>query len=289
MGGSKKDEKPEIPSDDPELEQIFRDLCNDEWQTLTLVNHLEGTSYSRHANNEEDLSFCKSYTIALIQTYCKSTTWEEADNGKVKPKRIGDAEDKVEFVLAMYGLLKGFEFKKKSLSKRKRKYYDYAHGHNELVSGVWDGASIDTKTRDVLYDIAWELTNTLHNLKEPKNGGKLGFLNEAPKELTLPSPRNFDKQPSPEPEPTPGGSTGRISLTQNVQVPFWAVLIIVFLWFCQLPRCSATLTRYSDADTGEKFTQLVIQNEPQHREYANLPPSISIGNDIYYEYSPSAD
>lgn len=202
MGGSKKDEKPEIPSDDPELEQIFRDLCNDEWQALTLVNHLEGTSYSRHANNKEDLSFCKSYTIALIQTYCKSTTWEEADNGEVKPKRIGDAEDKVEFVLAMYGLLKGFEFKEKSLGKRKRKYYDYAHGHNELVSGVWAGASIDTKIRDVLYDIAWELANTMHDPKT-KNGGKLGFLNKAPKELTLPSPRNFDKQNPPEPAPVP--------------------------------------------------------------------------------------
>lgn len=190
MGRPKKDEKPEIPSSDPELERILKDLCNDEWQALTLVKHLEGILYSR---SEKNLALCKSYVIALIQTYCKSTTWEEAGNGKVKPKRIGNAEDKVEFVLAIYGLLEGFEFDAKKLSIRKRKYYDYAHGHNELVSGVWEGASIDTMTRDVLYDIAWELANTLHDLKI-KNDNKLGFLEQAPKELKLPSLRNFDEQ-----------------------------------------------------------------------------------------------
>lgn len=195
MPRPKREETPEIPSKDPELEQIFRDLCNDEWQALTLVKHLEGVSYSR---SEVNLNICKSYTIALIQTYCKNTTEEEADNGSGKHKRIGNAEDKIEFMLAMYGLLKGFEFKKKSLGKRKRKYYDYARGYNKLVSGAWDGASIDTKLRDILNDLAWELTNTLYELKV-KNGGKLGLHDQVSQNLSLPAPRDksTEIQPSP--------------------------------------------------------------------------------------------
>ncbi len=185
MGRPSKDKKSEIPCKDSKIETFLNYLRNDAESVIDLVEYLEGDSFKR---NEHDKTFCKAYVLALIQTYCKDTTEEEAGNRKV----AGSAEDKIELMLAAYGLLRGFEFKDGSLSARMHDYYDHAHEYNCLIKGVWNGPSIDKMTRDILNDIAWELANTLHDLKT-ENGGKLKFLDKVPNKLELPSPRNKNK------------------------------------------------------------------------------------------------
>lgn len=183
MGAQKK--KTNMPSKDANLENILKKLRNDIEAADELVEYLESGSFNI---DKHDIKFCKAYTIALIQTYCKGKTKLEAENsGGV----AGRAEDKIEFMLVTYGLLEGFEFKSGCLSVRMHDYYAHAHGYNSLIKGVWNGGSIDKMTRDISDDIERELANTLYDLTI-QNNGNLGFLDKVPKELNLPTPRGKD-------------------------------------------------------------------------------------------------
>lgn len=176
----KRDEK-------PKLEQLLLNLRSDINVASDIVEHLEDDSFDPQ---EYDNEFCQKYIIELIQNYCKSTTKSEADSGN---GIAGSAEDKAEFMLAAYGLLKEFEYNKAGLGEREQSYYKYAHGYNKLIEGIWNGPSINKKFRDIANDIVRELAITLRDLKS-KNGGKLDFLPQVAKDLSLPSLRPVNGQ-----------------------------------------------------------------------------------------------
>lgn len=183
MGRSKKEVKPEVLAKDIELENILKDLRNTKTDVVRLVKHLEGDSYKE---SEHTLEFCTAYAITIIQKYCKNTSGEEVE--RAGGGIVGSAEDKSELLLAACGFLRGFTDVRQG--ERCQKYYDYAHGYNQFLSGILHGeGSITATLRPILKAITWELTNTLYDLKT-KNGGELGFLDQVPKELTLPAPRS---------------------------------------------------------------------------------------------------
>ncbi len=197
MGRPRKEPKSEVPAKDTKLEGILKDLRNNKTDAVRLVEYLEGNSYKESEHTEE---FCEAYAIAIIQTHCKDTTREDVDQagGGI----AGSAEDKAELMLAACGFLQGFTYERQG--QRNHKYYDYARTYNQLLSGTWHGeSSITAKLRPILNDITWELTNTLFDIKTQRVDKKLGFLNQVPKELTLPAPHNAKPTKEPiTPEPT---------------------------------------------------------------------------------------
>lgn len=195
VGRPENEVKSEVFAKDTELENILKDLRNNKTDVVRLVKHLEGDSYKE---DEHSMEFCTAYAITIIQKYCKNTSKEEVKQagGGI----VGSAEDKSELLLAACGFLRGFTDVRQG--ERCQKYYDYAHGYNQFLRRILHGeGSVTATLRPILKAITWELTNTLYDLKT-KNGGELGFLDQVPKELTLPAPRSGGKpgqQPTSEP------------------------------------------------------------------------------------------
>lgn len=183
-------------SDDEGLCGILQELCNKPDKARCLLQSLESIP-----DNEFDypLEFCQSYIIELLKTFCKTEEGETVEN----ERRHGSKEDKVEFMLAMFGLLKGFEFSSGNAGERSMKYYKYASKYSSLfIDTDWDDQSADTMCCQIANTISVEL---VHSLTEEKkvHDGKLCLLDEVPEKLELPSPKERKPQPDPAPPPDP--------------------------------------------------------------------------------------
>lgn len=166
------------------LKTLLMELSDNVQRAVDIVEHLEGNSFRKDDNN---LDFCKTYVIKLIQVYCKDV--DQADNDKNAV--VGTREDKAELMLAAYGLLQGFT--DSDQDNRMQKYYNYAHEYSSLLKGTRESESITSTCGEILKNITLELTSTLCDL-ETQNGGKLGLIEQVPETLILPSPRSKSKQ-----------------------------------------------------------------------------------------------
>lgn len=188
----------ESPPPDSTLEKYLLKLRNDEQEAIKIVEYLEGNSYQK---DKCDLKYCKAYVIKLVQTYCETV---EPTCKKDKYSVVGTASDKSELLLAVCGLLQGFEFKPQKQGQRILDYHAYVRDnnwYNELLIGTedWSPTSVVTKVREILVDITKELANKVEPIKS-KNDGKLGLMSQVSADQPLPAPHGCSKV---EPAPTP--------------------------------------------------------------------------------------
>ncbi len=165
----KQNQEAEIHSTDESIETTLHDLHGNKLAAIQLVKKLEGSAFDPETH---DLEFCQSYTIRLIQKYCKDASIDNLKDYRGKAK--GTAEDRAELMLAACGLLCGFEFDSDSIGPRMDKYCKYARGYNSSIKENWGDGSLGTIYRVQLHFIEMELDTDLKELKA-KNGGSLGF------------------------------------------------------------------------------------------------------------------
>ena len=164
--------RPKKPKDNPEVKEeselyiILTDLNKHEDNVKCLVATLE-----KIPEKSITLDFGRAYTICLFQEYI------EDDNDR-------------EMMLAICGLLKGFEFKPRKFAVRMWEYKEHAKYYNDFFKGKMSLASIGGMCRREMVRIARELEDKL-TIKLAENGGKLGLINDIPKELELPTPRSI--------------------------------------------------------------------------------------------------
>lgn len=145
-----------------------------------LVKFLEGITSIEgfHHSSEEYQAFCEAYTIYILREYA-------------------DTECEVEIVLAVYGMLQGYD-DIETLGERRKKYAEEAAGKNELVSPDWGYkknaagtlAKVDSR---ILEEVADKL-----NVLSDKGKKKLGLVPDVlekifpkglPKKLPLVCPK----------------------------------------------------------------------------------------------------
>lgn len=161
----KQKDNPEIKAES-ELYKILIGLNKHNDKAIWLVSELE-----KVPEKSKNLEFCQAYTILLFQ------------------KNIEDENDR-EFMLAACGLLKGFEFKSREFSKRMQRYQKHAKYYNDFFKGKISAGSIGGMCRKEMLRIAGELEIKL-TTKLEKNDGRLGLINDVPKELKFPEPRQI--------------------------------------------------------------------------------------------------
>ena len=145
-----------------------------------LVKILEGITSIEgfHHSSDEYQAFCEAYTIYII-------------------KRFAGNEHEVEIVLAVYGMLQGYD-NIKALGNRRKEYANAAAGENELVSPDWGHkknaagtlAKVDSR---ILEEVADKL-NALSDEGRKKLGLativlEKNFSNGLPKKLPLACPK----------------------------------------------------------------------------------------------------
>lgn len=130
-----------------------------------------------NANLSQD--FCISYVIKFLRTYC-------------------DTDDDYELALASYGFLEGFSYKKyKSVQERTKEYWKYAckYEEHEFIRSNWTVGTALTELKDAHIIIIGYLDKISQKVKD-ENGGKLGLIEEVPKELVFPKPRMVKERPT---------------------------------------------------------------------------------------------
>lgn len=161
---------------DSDFYKCMYGICIDDAQADEVVKLLEGISsdapmpYSRE--------FCISYVIKLLEKYCSA--------------------DECELALARYGFLDGFERKKyKRIGKRTEEYWKYARNYNqhEFISDDWTttGTAL-TELKNQHMIIVGNLDEKTSQIKS-ENNNKLGLIEEVPKELEFPKPREVEESP----------------------------------------------------------------------------------------------
>lgn len=115
----------------PDAENIFKLLQSTRRNSdnaVELVNKLEGRS---DVGFERNSQFYQAYVTILIQMYCDDyseeikSSLEDVYNISVQPENIahGTSEDRIEFMLAGYGLLYGYDSIKKQYERIKNTTY----------------------------------------------------------------------------------------------------------------------------------------------------------------------
>lgn len=185
-GHSQIEKAQESSSSKKPLKELFTDLRSCEDCVDDFLTKYEGIKVPK---DESSRKFCQSYVIELLKTYCKDT--KESSSANVWT--IGSKEDKVELLLATFGLLDGYEHIKK-LGQREMKYYEAAHSYNQLLKPKRErDPTVGTIIQNFITisnALADELEITL-NEEMKKNNGVLGLIGKVPTELTLPKPRSF--------------------------------------------------------------------------------------------------
>lgn len=169
MSRPKKQKNNSEPEVDSELYLALIGLNTHEDKACELMCILEAIPQD---SNPYALEFCKAYTIFLFQEYI-------------------DENDR-EMMLAICGLLKGFEFKPRKFAARMWKYREHAKYYNDFFNGKISPTSIAGMCRNELLRIARELERKL-TIELAKNEGKLGLIDNIPKELKLPIPHSIPK------------------------------------------------------------------------------------------------
>lgn len=164
MSGPKKQEDNSEPKAGAELYEILWDLHNHIDKADELVKHLEGVS-----EGSKSRDFCKAYVIKLFQEYI-------------------DDEDAKELMLAVCNLLNGFN--NKNLDDRMQAYRGYIGRYNSLIKESWSTSTYSTNYRNLLKTIIHNLEPKLES-KKKQNNGKLGLIDDVPKEFELPTPRSI--------------------------------------------------------------------------------------------------
>lgn len=187
MGKQNQNPKTKVHSEDETIADILHDLRGNRLAAINLVKMLENDAFNEETHNIE---FCQSYTVKLIQKYCKDASVDSLKDHRGKAK--GTAEDRAELMLAACGLLRGFEFNSNPIGSRMEAYCNYARDYNTSIKGGWGQNSLGTIYRTQLHFIEIELDADLKKVKN-KNNGKLGFLSQVSRELNLPVPRAVAK------------------------------------------------------------------------------------------------
>ncbi len=169
--------KVENVNKDSAFYQCMYGICDDVTQADEVVKLLEGISSSEPMPYPRE--FCISYVIKLLKKYCSA--------------------DECELALARYGFLDGFERKKyKRTGERTEEYWKYARRYNqhEFISSNWTttGTAL-TKLRDRHMIIVGNLDEITSQIKSA-NADKLGLIEEVPKELNFPKPRDIEESPN---------------------------------------------------------------------------------------------
>lgn len=159
----KQKDSPEI-NKESELYKILIGLNKDKNMARKLVSELE-----KIPRESKPLDFCQAYTILLFQRY------------------IEDKNDR-EMMLAMCGLLEGFEFQPQKFASRMWEYQKCAKYYNDFFKGKISFTSIGGMCRKELLRISRELEEKLI-VKLAEKGGRLSLIDDVPKELKLPAPR----------------------------------------------------------------------------------------------------
>ena len=147
--------------------------------------------------------FCISYVIKFLRTYC-------------------DTDDDYELALASYGFLEGFSYKKyKSVQERTKEYWKYAckYEEHEFIRSNWTVGTALTELKDAHIIIIGYLDKISQKVKD-ENGGKLGLIEEVPKELVFPKPRMVKERPTEQlyeaDAPTSPTVTGDMSTNEEI-------------------------------------------------------------------------
>lgn len=164
--------RPKKQKDDPEIKKesdlykILINLNKHNDEAIRLVSELE-----KVPEKSITLEFCQTYTILLFKEYI-------------------DNENDREMMLAMCGLLKGFEFKPRKFAVRMGEYREHAKYYNDFFKGEMTSVSIGAMCRVEMLRIARELEERLVT-KLAENEDGLGLINAVPKKLELPAPRSI--------------------------------------------------------------------------------------------------
>lgn len=145
-------------------------------KSLKFIDALVKQLESMPDNADLSQDFCISYVIELLRTYCEN-------------------DDDYELALASYGFLEGFEYTRyKRIQRRTEEYWRYAckYDKHEFIEADWSTGSALTELRDAHIVIIGYLDGITSKIKS-KNGGKLGLIEEVPKKLEFPKPREIEK------------------------------------------------------------------------------------------------
>lgn len=156
---------------------ILKDIRRHRDNVKELVKILEGITSIEgfHHSSDEYQTFCEAYTIYII-------------------RKFASTEHEVEIVIAVYGMLQGYNDIKK-LRDRREKYAKEAAGKNELISPDWGNK--ESALSKVEKRILEEIADTLNALSDDGKK-KLGlstdvleknFPNGLPKKLPLVCPK----------------------------------------------------------------------------------------------------
>ena len=167
MARPKKQKDNPEPKKESELRLALIGLNTCETNAKDLMFLLEGIPKEP---NSKTLEFCKAYTILLFETYI------EDDNDR-------------ELMLAICGLLEGYEFRPRKYGARMWEYRQHAKKYNDFLNGKMSPVSISGMCRKQLLRIAGELEENL-KVQLEKNEGKLGLIANVPETLKLPIPRD---------------------------------------------------------------------------------------------------
>lgn len=152
---------------------ILTEIRNHEDEVDALVEELEDTAGTDKGTKHRE--FCQAYVIIIVREFCST-------------------DDDAELMLAAYGLLKGFEFKPRGLTKRLTAYWEYSRGYNQLFKNTNTLKSVPKTVSDNVERIIEYLDKKI-TARLSDDNKKLGFLDKVPDKLELPTPRSSKDQP----------------------------------------------------------------------------------------------
>lgn len=152
---------------------ILTEIRNHEDAVDALVEELEDTAGTDKGTKHRE--FCQAYVIIIVREFCST-------------------DDDAELMLAAYGLLKGFEFESRGLTKRLTAYWEYSRGYNQLFKNTNTLKSVPKTVSDNVERIIEYLDKKI-TARLSDDNKKLGFLDKVPDKLELPTPRSSKDQP----------------------------------------------------------------------------------------------
>lgn len=144
------------------------------------IELLERQSIDKKNNQSRD--FAISYVITFLKKYCNNY-------------------DDYEFVLAVYGFLKGFEYNQYKIGRRIMMYWEYARKYrtHEFIKD-WDRDSVSPSLRQQHKRIIGYLDKKIEEMKSEEikfkkiksDDYKLGLIEKTPKKLKFPKLRKIE-------------------------------------------------------------------------------------------------
>lgn len=159
-----------------EFGSTLYDIRKHKNSVLKLVKELEGDV----PNDVDDpLDFCRRYTIFIFKRYCRPP-------------------DDREFILAVWGFLRGEEFQAKKIGDRIKAYWKLSHKYNEIFLSIKTDSSIQRIASENMSRIINALITEV-KADLVRNNNKLGLIDDVRKDselLEILEPRKTEKTSS---------------------------------------------------------------------------------------------